>query len=118
MKLLPILLATTALAGASQAGELHVFTSDAANFLTHSVWYDDGVEVTVVDAQFTTGAAQALLAEIAAATDSPVARVIVTHPNADKFNGLAVLTAAGATAIASEATAAAMPAVDAGTRAF
>jgi glyoxylase-like metal-dependent hydrolase (beta-lactamase superfamily II) len=50
--------------GAANAGDLHVFTSDPAEFNTHSLWYDDGKEVTVVDAQFTGAAAQALLDDI------------------------------------------------------
>jgi glyoxylase-like metal-dependent hydrolase (beta-lactamase superfamily II) len=100
------------------AGTLHVFTSDTANFNTHSVWYDDGEEVTVVDAQFTPGAAEALLADIRKQSTSPVSRVIVTHPNADKFNGLSVFHAQGATSIASAKTAADMAGADAYKRYF
>jgi glyoxylase-like metal-dependent hydrolase (beta-lactamase superfamily II) len=108
-----ILLATCAFASAAQAGDIHVSVSDAAGFSTNSVWYDDGQEVTVVDAQFTPQAAAAVLADIHAQTKSPVTRVIVTHPNADKFNGLSAFAAEGATIIASSATAEAMPVVDA-----
>lgn len=115
MQSVPILLAAAALAlaaGRAGAGDLHEFVSDDSGFRTRSVWYDDGREVTVVDAQFTTAQAEALLADIRARTRSPVTRVIVTHPNPDKFNGLAVFHRAGASSLASEKTAAAMPAVD------
>ena len=102
----------------AQAGQLHVFTSDAAGFHTHSAWYDDGREVTVVDAQFTHAHAQAVIDHVKSRTRSPITRVIVTHPNPDKFNGLPVFHAAGAVSIASAATAAAMPGVDAYKRRF
>lgn len=113
-----LLLASCAFSGVANAGDLHVSTSDAAGFNTHSVWYDDGQEVTVVDAQFTPAAAAAVLADIHAQTKSPVTRVIVTHPNADKFNGLSAFAAEGAEIIASAKTAEAMPGVDAYKRYF
>ncbi|MDX2010475.1 MAG: MBL fold metallo-hydrolase [Myxococcaceae bacterium] len=100
------------------AGQLHVFTSDDAGFNTHSVWYDDGQEVTVVDTQFTPAHAQTLVEAIRAKTKSPITRVIVTHPNPDKFNALSVFHALGAVSIASKKTAAAMPGVDAYKRFF
>ena len=114
------LASTLALFGTAPAaaGELHVFTSDAAGFDTHSVWYDDGREVTVVDAQFTPAHAEALLADIKRQSASPVTRVIVTHPNPDKFNGLSAFHRAGAESIASAKTAAAIPGVDAYKRYF
>ena len=98
--------------GASSAGQLHVFTSEAAGFNTHSVWYDDGQEVTVVDTQFVPQIAQALIADIRKQTPSPITRVIVTHPNPDKFNALSVFHHEGAESIASVATAAAIPGTD------
>jgi glyoxylase-like metal-dependent hydrolase (beta-lactamase superfamily II) len=104
-------LALTASA-ASSAGQLHVFTSEAAGFNTHSVWYDDGKEVTVVDTQFVPQIAHALVADILKQTHSPITRVIVTHPNPDKFNALSVFHREGAESIASVATAAAIPGVD------
>lgn len=104
--------------GAAQAGQLHVFTSDAAGFNTHSAWYDDGQEITVVDSQFTPAHARALLADIRRQSASPITRVIVTHPNPDKFNGLSAFHQAGVTSIASACTAAAMPAADAYKRYF
>lgn len=102
----------------SWAGAVQVFTSDAAGFNTHSVWYDDGQEVTVVDAQFTPAHAEALLASIRGQTKSPVTRVVVTHPNPDKFNGLSVFHAQGIESIASAKTAAAVPDTDAYKRHF
>ncbi|SNT15856.1 Glyoxylase, beta-lactamase superfamily II [Noviherbaspirillum humi] len=104
--------------GNAIGGELQVFTSDQAGFNTHSIWYDDGQEVTVVDTQFTPAHAESLLAEIRRQTKSPVTRVIVTHPNPDKFNALSVFHQAGAESIASVRTAAAMPGVDAYKRYF
>ena len=116
MKLAPSSLALATVlalaAGTATAGQLHVFTSDAAGFNTHSVWYDDGQEITVVDTQFTPAQAEALLADIRRQSASPVTRVIVTHPNPDKFNALSVFHKAGADSIASAKAAAAIPAVD------
>jgi glyoxylase-like metal-dependent hydrolase (beta-lactamase superfamily II) len=111
-------LALLGAADVALAGKLHVFTSSPAGFNTHSVWYDDGKEVTVIDAQFTPGVAQALVTEIKKQTQSPITRVIVTHPNPDKFNGLSVFHALGAKSYGSQATAAAIPAVDAYKRYF
>ncbi|MEF9385214.1 MBL fold metallo-hydrolase [Ralstonia solanacearum species complex bacterium KE056] len=99
-------------AGTASAGELHVFTSGQAGFNTHSVWYDDGKEVTVVDTQFTPAIAQDMLNEIKQKTKSPVTRLIVTHANPDKFNALSVFNAMGVETIASTGTAAAMPGAD------
>ncbi|MBC7799572.1 MAG: MBL fold metallo-hydrolase [Gemmatimonadaceae bacterium] len=113
-----ILAACTFLTTFANAGDLHVFTSDAPGFNTHSVWYDDGQEVTVVDAQFTLAAAQALLADIKQKSKSPVTRIVVTHPNSDKFNGLSVFHAEGAESIASEKTARDIPGADAYKRYF
>ncbi|MEX0871855.1 MAG: MBL fold metallo-hydrolase, partial [Aquisalimonadaceae bacterium] len=103
-----------AMAGsAAQAAGLGVYTSDANGFDTHTYYYDDGREVTVIDTQFVPALTQAMVDQIRAETDSPVTRVVVTHPNPDKFNGLPLLHALGAVSIASEATAAAMAPVHA-----
>jgi glyoxylase-like metal-dependent hydrolase (beta-lactamase superfamily II) len=69
--------------------------------------------VVVFDAQFTETLARALIAEIQAKTKSPIRFVVVTHPNPDKFNGASAFQAIGATVIASESTAKAIPAVHA-----
>jgi glyoxylase-like metal-dependent hydrolase (beta-lactamase superfamily II) len=89
------------------------FTSGAEGFDTRSYWVDSGDEVIVLDAQFLPSLAEELLAEITAATDSPVTKVVVTHPNPDKFNGAPVFQALGAELIMSEATAAALAEVHA-----
>jgi glyoxylase-like metal-dependent hydrolase (beta-lactamase superfamily II) len=100
------------------AGTLYTFTSDAAGFDTHSFYYDTGSEVVVFDAQFTEPLARSLVEDIRARTDSKIRYVVVSHPNPDKFNGVAVLRAAGATVVASAATAAAIPGVHAYKRAY
>lgn len=102
----------------AEAGQLHVFTSGDEGFNTHSVWYDDGKEVTVVDTQFTLEVAQQLVADIKKQTKSPITRIIITHPNPDKFNGLSVFHKLGAESIASAKTAAAIPGVDSYKRYF
>lgn len=89
----------------------HTWTSGADGFDTTSTWIDDGAEVTVFDAQFTPDLAAELLAEIEATTSSPVTRIVATHPNPDKFNGATVFQDAGASFLASDATADAMPGV-------
>ncbi|MFO7857786.1 MAG: MBL fold metallo-hydrolase [Ectothiorhodospiraceae bacterium] len=93
------------------AGELGRYTSNADGFNTHTYYYDDGEEVTLFDTQFLPTFTQAMVDQIREETDSPITRVVVTHPNPDKFNGLPLLHDLGATSIASEATAEAMPAV-------
>ncbi len=102
----------------SLAGKLHVWTSDASGLNTHSVWYDDGREVIVVDTQFTPTIAEKLIADIGKATASPITRVIVTHPNPDKFNALSVFHKLGVESVSSEAAATAIPGVDAYKRNF
>lgn len=101
-----------------EAGQLHVFTSGDDGFNTHSVWYDDGKEVTVVDTQFTLEVAQQLVFDIQKQTKSPITRIIITHPNPDKFNALSVFHKLGAESIASAKTAAAIPGVDSYKRYF
>lgn len=103
---------------AAEAGQLHVFTSGDEGFNTHSVWYDDGKEVTVVDTQFTLEVAQQLVDDIQKQTKSPITRIIITHPNPDKFNALSVFHKLGAESITSAKTAAAIPGVDAYKRYF
>ncbi|WP_257452792.1 MBL fold metallo-hydrolase [Archangium lipolyticum] len=93
--------------------ELARYTSDANGFDTHSFFYDTGAEVVVFDAQFTEAEAQKVLATIKAKTSNPIRYVVLTHPNPDKFNGAAVFQREGARVVASEATAAAIPAVHA-----
>lgn len=96
-----------------QNGTLGTFTSGAAGFDTHSFYLDTGKEVVVFDAQFTPDLAKELIAEIQKKTASPIKYVVVTHPNPDKFNGAPEFQKIGAKVVASEATAAAIPAVHA-----
>ena len=112
------LTALAASAAPAQAGQLHVHTSGPEGFNTHSVWYDDGQEVTVVDTQFTPALAEALIADIKRQTRSPITRVVVTHPSPDKFNALSVFHREGAQSVASLKTAQAIPQVDAYKRYF
>lgn len=104
-------LAALLVACTSEPLSIQRWTSGAEGFDTHSYWVDTGKEVVVFDAQFTPELANTLLADIQSQTDSPVSTVVVTHPNPDKFNGATVFQDAGATLVASEATAAAMPEV-------
>lgn len=97
---------------------LYTFTSDQNGFDTHSYYLDTGAEVVVFDAQFTPALAQALVDDIRSHTDAPIRYLVVTHPNPDKFNGAAVFRALGASVVASEATAAAIPGVHAYKRNF
>jgi glyoxylase-like metal-dependent hydrolase (beta-lactamase superfamily II) len=108
-----IMAATALLATAlpTAAGTLGVFQSDAKGFDTRTYWYDDGREVTVFDTQFVPALTAAMVAAIRKSTQNPITRVVVTHPNPDKFNGLSVLHKLGATSIASKATADAMKGV-------
>ena len=69
--------------------------------------------MVVFDAQFTEDYARDLLADIRAKTSSPIAYVVITHPNPDKFNGVEPFRLAGAEIVASEETARAIPAVHA-----
>lgn len=103
--------ASIGLAASASAGTLGTFTSDVNGFDTHTYWYDDGHEVTVIDTQFVPTLTSAMIEQILRGTRSAITRVIVTHPNPDKFNGLSVLHALGAESIASRATAEAMPGV-------
>jgi len=107
----PLLLIGLLAAGIAHAGELGVFTSGSQGFNTHTYYNDDGQEVTVFDTQFVPALTRKMVNQIRSETDSPITRVVVTHPNPDKFNGLSVFADLGATSIASKATAEAMPGV-------
>lgn len=106
------------LSGHVAAGQLHVFTSDATGFNTHSAWYDDGYEITVVDTQFLPSISEKLITDIRRQSKSPITRVVITHPNPDKFNGISVFHREGVESVASVKTAAAIPGVDAYKRYF
>jgi glyoxylase-like metal-dependent hydrolase (beta-lactamase superfamily II) len=117
----PALIAMTALAAfasAAHAGKLGTYQSDQNGFDTRTYWYDDGQEITVFDTQFVPQLTEAMVAAIRKESANPITRVVITHPNPDKFNGLSVLHKLGAVSIASKATADAMPGVDAYKRYF
>ncbi len=97
----------------AHAGKLGVFTSDEKGFDTHTFYYDDGQEVVIIDTQFVPALTQKMVAQIRQQTSSPITRVVVTHPNPDKFNGLAWLHAQGVRSVSSRAVAQAIPAVHA-----
>ncbi len=105
------LMSSAALSSASYAGTLGVYTSDSKGFDTHTFYYDDGKEVTVIDTQFVPTLTAAMVDAIKAKTSSPITRVIVTHANPDKFNGLPYLHKMGVESITSKAVAADMPGV-------
>ncbi len=101
-------LAVLLVACSSEPLSIQRWTSGADGFDTHSYWVESQGEVIVFDAQFTPALAEQLLADIQAQTDAPVGAVVITHPNPDKFLGAPVFQDAGATLVASEATAAAL----------
>jgi glyoxylase-like metal-dependent hydrolase (beta-lactamase superfamily II) len=103
---------------AAGAGTLGVFTSDDKGFDTHTFYYDDGQEVVLIDTQFVPQLTEKMVAQVKATTRSPITRVVVTHPNPDKFNGLAYLHRLGVRSISSAAVADDMPAVNAYKKAF
>ncbi len=94
------------------AGKLGVYQSDQNGFDTRTYWYDDGREITVFDTQFVPALSEAMVSDIRKSSQNPITRIIVTHPNPDKFNGLPVFHKLGAVSIASKATADAMPEVN------
>lgn len=113
-RLFALLAATAVLAsGAAFAGTLSAFTSDANGFDTHTYYYDDGKEVTLIDTQFVPDLTDAMVKQVRNRTKSPITRVIVTHANPDKFNGLPYLHKLGVESISSTAVAKDMPAVHA-----
>ncbi|WP_415883803.1 MBL fold metallo-hydrolase [Neptuniibacter sp. QD34_54] len=117
MKTTKLMTASTVLASlmsfTAAAGELGVYTSDATGFNTHTFFYDDGKEVVMFDTQFTPAFTEKMVEQIRQETDSKITQVVVTHPNPDKFNGLAYLHAQGINSISSQSIADAMPRVHA-----
>jgi glyoxylase-like metal-dependent hydrolase (beta-lactamase superfamily II) len=115
MKQLSALLAACAAlaSGSACAGTLGAFTSDAKGFDTHTYYYDDGREVTLIDTQFVPALTAAMVEQVRSKTTSPITRVIVTHANPDKYNGLPYLHKLGVKSISSAAVARAMPLVHA-----
>lgn len=97
---------------------IETFTSDQNGFDTHSFWIDTGAEVVVFDAQFTEDYGRQLIAQIQSKTKTPIAWVVITHPNPDKFQGANAFRALGAKVIASRHTADAIPGVYAYKKAY
>jgi glyoxylase-like metal-dependent hydrolase (beta-lactamase superfamily II) len=113
-----LLAAACSLGGGAWAGTLGVFTSDQKGFDTHTFYYDDGREVVLIDTQFVPELTRAMVDQVKAGTRSPITRVVVTHANPDKFNGLPYLHAMGVASISSAGVANDMPAVHAYKKAF
>lgn len=103
---------------AATGGTLYTFDSGADGFSTKTFFYDTGSEVVAFDAQFTPELGQRAIDYLKTETENPISYLVITHPNPDKFNGLAAFQDAGATVVASEATAAAMPGVQEYKQAF
>ena len=97
----------------SEGGALYTYDSREAGFFTKTYFYDTGTEVVAFDAQFTPDLAEAAIASLREQTANPIAFLVITHPNPDKFNGAPAFQEEGAKVIASEATAAAIPGVHA-----
>ncbi len=93
------------------AGSLGVYTAPAEGFDTHTFYYDDGREVVLIDTQFVPGLTQNMLDQINSETKSKITKVVVTHPNPDKFNGLQYLHNKGIASFSSEDVAESMPIV-------
>ncbi|HEU0113953.1 MAG TPA: MBL fold metallo-hydrolase, partial [Thermomicrobiales bacterium] len=110
--------AATVGATAASGGRLLIFESDANGFNTKTFFYDTGDRVVAFDTQFTPDLAKQAIAALRAVTDNPIAYAVISHPNPDKFNGIPAFQAAGAKAVASRATAEAMPGVQAYKKAF
>jgi glyoxylase-like metal-dependent hydrolase (beta-lactamase superfamily II) len=90
---------------------MYTYTSDASGFDTQTHFLDTGKSVVAFDAQFTPAYAEKALAYLRTKTSHPVKYVVVTHPNPDKFQGIPAFKTAGATSIASTATANSMQGV-------
>lgn len=105
--------ATASTTTAKHPGAIYVYESDDAGFKTKNFFYDNGEEVVGFDTQFTPAIAQQALVFLHSKTSHPLTTLVITHPNPDKFNAIAVYQQAGARVVASQTTAAALPAVQA-----
>jgi glyoxylase-like metal-dependent hydrolase (beta-lactamase superfamily II) len=97
----------------ASVGKIYTFESDANGFNTRNYFYDNGEEVVAFDTQFTPELAQKSIDFLRTKTSNPIAYVVITHPNPDKFNGMNVFQKLGAKVIASNKTQANMPGVHA-----
>src|SRR5215211_5767262 len=107
----PVLAQPASPVSGSEGGALYTHDSGEAGFFTKTYFYDTGSEVVAFDAQFTPQLAEAAIASLREQTANPIASLVITHPNPDKFNGAPAFQQEGAQVIASEATEAAIPSV-------
>lgn len=94
------------------------FKSGADGFATNSYWVEGQNGIAVFDTQFLPDIAESLLKEIRKSSQKPILYAVNLHANPDKFNGNEVFVREGAELITNAASRAAMPAVDAGKRAY
>jgi glyoxylase-like metal-dependent hydrolase (beta-lactamase superfamily II) len=82
------------------------FTSEKRAYHTHSYWIEGRDGLILIDTQFLPSDALKFV-ELAEATTGKKAKLaVVLHPNPDKFNGVANLTARGIDVVTSEQVAA------------
>ena len=103
-----VLLSFNALADETRIIE---FKSDPSGFDTKTYFYVTDKEVVVIDAQLTPALAEESLFYLRKFTTKPITKLIITHPNPDKYNGASVFKKLGAEVISSQATADAIPEV-------
>lgn len=99
--ILNFIIMTTTTAMNQQTGNIYVFESDGGGFNTKTIFYDDGLEVVAFDAQFTVEIAEQAIRFLRTRTTNPLTWLVVTHPNPDKFNGIAAFQKAGAKVVMS-----------------
>lgn len=80
------------------------FESDGNGFNTKTYFYVGKEEVIAFDSQFTEGLANQAVEHLRKFTQKPITKLVVTHPNPDKFNGTRVFKNLGAQIVASNAT--------------
>lgn len=92
-------------------GRVIEYKSGIEGFDTKTFFYEGQNEVIAFDAQFTEDLAKNSIEHLRKFTNKPITKLVITHPNPDKFNGASVFKKHGATIIASTATARAIPEV-------
>ncbi len=71
-------------------GRIIEFKSGAEGFDTRTFFYEGQSEVIAFDAQFTPALAKQSIEHLRKYTNKPIAWLVITHPNPDKFNGVSV----------------------------
>lgn len=94
-------------------GRMIEFKSDAAGFDTRTFFYEGEMEVVAFDSQFTPELAEKSIQHLRTFTSKPIAWLVLTHPNPDKFNGASVFKREGARIVSSASTEQAIPGVHA-----